>query len=104
MDLDSLSPPNRELLLQALPEGRLVNVLYDDGARVEGGYARERRCFALGERGWLAFIGWEGRPASGARCLSRWALTEEAQALLTPVRARQRRAEADERRAAAPSP
>lgn len=82
MDLDSLSPPNRELLMQALPDGRLVNVLYHDGARMEGGFARERRCFALGERGWLDFVGWEGRPSSGECCLSRWALTHKAQALL----------------------
>ncbi|CAN7237296.1 hypothetical protein LJR225_001012 [Phenylobacterium sp. LjRoot225] len=102
MDLDRLSPPNRELLMQALPDGRLVNVLYDGGARIEGGYARERRCFALGERGWLDFIGWEGRPKAGARCLSRWALTDEAQALLKPARARQRRGEADDRVVVAP--
>jgi len=83
MDLDSLSPLNRDLLMQALPEGGLVNVLYDEGARMEVGFARERRCFALGERGWLDFLGWEGRPASGAvRCLSRWALSLKAQRLL----------------------
>ena len=82
MDLNSLSPPNRALLMQALPDGRLVNVLYDQGARVEDGFARERRCFALGERGWLDFVGWEGQPAAGADCLSRWALTHKAQALL----------------------
>ena len=82
MDLDTLSPPNRELLMQALPDGRLVNVLYHEGARMEGGFARERRCFALGERGWLDFVGWEGQPADGACCLSRWALTNKAQALL----------------------
>ena len=46
------------------------------------GYQRERRCFALGERGWLAFMGWEGRPEA-QDCVSRWALTEAAQALLT---------------------
>ena len=67
MDLDNLSPPNKELLMQALPNGRLVNVLYDEGARLEGGFARDRRCFALGERGWLAFIGWEGRPVGSLR-------------------------------------
>lgn len=83
MNLDSLSPSSRALLMQALPDGRLVNVLYDEGARVEDGFARERRCFALGERGWLDFVGWEGRPAAGARCLSRWALTNRAQAILT---------------------
>jgi hypothetical protein len=82
MNLDSLSPSNRELLMQALPDGRLVNILYDDGARDERGFARERRCFALGERGWLDFIGWEGRPAAGASCRSRWALSLKAQALL----------------------
>ena len=83
MDLDSLSPLNRDLLMQALPEGRLVNVLYREGARLEVGFARERRCFALGERGWLDFVGWEGQPTKGADCLSRWALTHEAQALLS---------------------
>ena len=82
MDLDNLSPSNRELLMQALPDGRLVNVLYHHGARIERGFARERRCFALGERGWLDFVGWEGLPARGAECLSRWALTQEAQVLL----------------------
>lgn len=82
MDLDTLSPLNRELLMQALPDGRLVNVLYNQGARMEGGFARERRCFALGERGWLDFVGWEGKPAGGADCLSRWALTHKAQAAL----------------------
>ena len=82
MDVDSLSPSSRELLMQALPEGRLVNVLYDRGARREDGFARERRCFALGERGWLDFVGWEGRPTRGANCLSRWALTRKAQVLL----------------------
>lgn len=97
MNLDSLSPPNKELLLQALPDGRLVNVLYDGGARLERGYARERRCFALGERGWLDFIGWEGRPATGGRCLSRWALTNEAQALLRTVARRTGRSEPEGR-------
>lgn len=82
MDLDSLSPLNRELLMQALPDGGLENVLYREGARMEGGFARERRCFALGERGWLDFVGWEGRPCNGVDCLSRWALTHKAQALL----------------------
>ena len=82
MDLDSLSPLNRELLMQALPDGRLTNVLYQEGARLEGGFARERRCFALGERGWLDFLGWEGRPAGRADCLSLWALTLKAEALL----------------------
>ena len=43
----------------------------------------ERRCFALGERGWLDFVGWEGRPSTDPHCLSRWALTHEAQALLS---------------------
>ena len=82
MDVDSLSPFNKELLMQALPDGRLVNVLYQAGARVERGFARERRCFALGERGWLDFVGWEGMPKGDADCLSRWVLTHEAQALL----------------------
>jgi hypothetical protein len=82
MNLENLSPPNRELLMQALPHGRLENLLYSEGARVELGFARERRCFALGERGWLEFLGWEGAPQAGARCLSRWALSHKAQALL----------------------
>lgn len=82
MDVDSLSPPNKELLMQAMPNGRLINVLYDQGTRVEAGFARERRCFALGERGWLEFLGWEGKPTPGAHCLSRWGLTRQAQALL----------------------
>jgi hypothetical protein len=85
MDLDSLSPLNKELLMQALPEGRLVNVLYHEGARVERGFDRERRCFALGERGWLDFVGWEGLPKRGAECLSLWALTHKAQTLLSAV-------------------
>ena len=82
MKLDGLTPLNRELLMQALPDGRLENLLYNDGARVEGGFAREKRCFALGERGWLDFLGWEGESSVGSR-VSRWALTHEAQALLS---------------------
>jgi hypothetical protein len=83
MHLDDLTPHNKELLLQALPDGRLINRLYDDeGARVEGGFARERRCFALGERGWLEFLGWEGLPNGGADCKSQWVLTHKAHALL----------------------
>jgi hypothetical protein len=82
MNLDRLSPTNRDLLMQALPNGCLENQLYQNGARVEIGFARERRCFALGERGWLNFLGWEGEPMAGASCLSRWGLTDQAQALL----------------------
>jgi hypothetical protein len=82
MKLEGLSPLNRELLMQALPDGRLENLLYNDGARLEGGFARERRCFALGERGWLDFLGWEGLPQAGTRCLSRWGLSLKAQAIL----------------------
>ncbi|HEV2532910.1 hypothetical protein [Phenylobacterium sp.] len=82
MEVERLSPVNQDLLRQALPQGQLVNVLYRDGSRLDAGFERERRCFALGERGWLSFLGWDGRPADGADCLSRWALTAEAQALL----------------------
>lgn len=82
MELERLSPVSRDLLRQALPGGQLVNVLYRDGTRVETGFERERRCFALGERGWLSFAGWEGEPARGADYLSRWQLTRAAQALL----------------------
>jgi hypothetical protein len=82
MDVERLSPISRDLLQQALPAGQLVNVLYRDGARLEGGFERERRCFALGERGWLSFMGWDGRPAEGLDCLSHWELTDEAQSLL----------------------
>lgn len=82
MDLDTLTPASKALLLQALPGGDLVNVLYQEGARIADGFDRERRCFALGERGWLNFVGWEGAPAQGSHCKSRWALTHEAQALL----------------------
>jgi hypothetical protein len=82
MNLDRLTPLNRALLMQALLDGRLENLLYRDGARVEEGFSRERRCFALGERGWLDFVGWEGAPGDGVRYLSRWALTLKAQALL----------------------
>lgn len=82
MDLAALSPPTRDLLDEALPAGELVNELYRDGQRMEGGFARERRCFALGERGWLAFVGWEGAPATRDDCRSRWALTREALAVL----------------------
>jgi hypothetical protein len=82
MNFETLSPLNRELLMQALPDGRVENLLYEDGARLEGGFARERRCFALGERGWLDFIGWDGVPGAGVRCLSRWALTLKAQSIL----------------------
>ena len=82
MDVESLSPMNRDLLRQAMPAGLLVNVLHQGGARDDLGYQRERRCFALGERGWLDFMGWEGRPHADCDCISRWALTEEALALL----------------------
>lgn len=82
MDVDSLSPTNRALLEQALPAGLVVNVLYRDGARDESGFLRERRCFALGERGWLDFMGWEGRLAAGVECVARWALTDQAQQAL----------------------
>lgn len=82
MNVEDLSPPNRELLREALPAGELVNVLYEGGERVDLGFQRERRCFALGERGWLAFVGWDGRLAQ-ATCRSRWTLTEAAQAVLS---------------------
>ena len=82
MDIERLTPISQDLLRQALPEGELVNVLYRDGSRLETGFARERRCFALGERGWLSFLGWEGEPGDGDECVSRWALTGEAQAAL----------------------
>lgn len=81
MDLSALSPPTRDLLDEALPQGELVNELYRGGQRLEGGFARERRCFALGERGWLSFVGWDGAPAD-RDCRSRWALTREALAAL----------------------
>ena len=77
MDVERLSPVSRDLLEQAR-RGQLVNELYRDGARLDGGFERERRCFALGERGWLRFLGWEGRPHEDADCLSRWALTPDA--------------------------
>ena len=82
MDVERLSPVSRDLLEQALPGGQLVNVLYRDGARVDAGVERERRCFALGERGWLSFLGWEGQPNGAEDCVSKWALTLEAQTLL----------------------
>lgn len=82
MDLETLSPVSKDLLLQALPGGQLVNVLYQGGARLQVGFDRESRCFALGERGWLDFAGWEGAPAGGAEYLSRWTLTEQARQLL----------------------
>jgi hypothetical protein len=83
MDVDTLSPVSRALLLQALPAGQLTNVLYRDGARLADGFDRERRCFALGERGWLDFLGWDGEPLAGVHCRSVWALTREAQELLS---------------------
>jgi hypothetical protein len=83
MNIERLSPVSRDLLRQALPGGQLVNVLYRDGSRVEVGFERERRCFALGERGWLSFLGWDGRPADGPDCISRWELTDRAQSLLS---------------------
>ena len=82
MNVASLSPMSRALLEQARPGGQLVNVLYRDGSRVEVGFERERRCFALGERGWLSFLGWDGRPTEGRDCISRWELTDRAQVLL----------------------
>jgi hypothetical protein len=84
MDVERLSPVSRDLLQQALPEGQLVNVLYRDGSRLDAGFERERRCFALGERGWLSFLGWDGQPAD-ANCRSRWVLTPEAESLLARV-------------------
>jgi hypothetical protein len=83
MNVDSLSPVSRALLMQALPAGQLVNVLYRDGLRMQLGFDRERRCFALGERGWLSFLGWEGAPAAGAECASRWGLTLAAREILS---------------------
>lgn len=88
MDVDSLSPVSRALLLQALPAGQLINVLYRQGARVERGFDNDRRCFALGERGWLSFVGWDGEPASGSECASRWMLTGPALELLSGVQPR----------------
>ncbi|WP_309088699.1 hypothetical protein [Phenylobacterium sp.] len=82
MNVEDLSPPNRDLLTEALPGGQLINVLYEAGERRDDGFQRERRCFALGERGWLAFVGWDGRLAADASCRSRWALTEAAHAVL----------------------
>jgi hypothetical protein len=82
MDVERLSPVSRDLLRQALRGGQVVNVLYRNGSRLEKGFERERRCFALGERGWLSFLGWEGRPGEGADSVSRWELTQAAQALL----------------------
>ena len=82
MNVDNLSPLSRALLMQALPAGQLVNVLYRDGSRVQLGFDRERRCFALGERGWLSFLGWEGAPSGGADYASRWGLTGAARELL----------------------
>ena len=78
MNVDNLSPTSRHLLDEAMPQGELVNVLYRDGQRIDAGFSRERRCFALGERGWLAFVGWEGLPTKARHCRSRWALTAEA--------------------------
>lgn len=85
MDVGSLSPMSRALLEQALPGGELVNVLYRDGARIETGFERERRCFALGERGWLSFQGWEGRPGADADYAARWTLTRQAEEALSPA-------------------
>jgi len=87
VDVEALSPPTRDLLDEALPRGELVNELYRGGKRMEAGFARERRCFALGEHGWLSFVGWEGAPAAHADCCSRWALTREAVEALAAGRA-----------------
>jgi hypothetical protein len=81
MNVERLTPVSRDLLRQALPAGEVVNVLYRNGSRDETGFERERRCFALGERGWLSFLGWDGRPGE-ADSVSRWGLTEAAQDLL----------------------
>jgi hypothetical protein len=80
MNVETLSPPARELLVEAMPHGELTNVLYRGGERLEGGFSRERRCFALGERGWLDFLGFDGAP--GSDCGSRWALTLAARTAL----------------------
>jgi hypothetical protein len=89
MDVERLSPVSRALLTEALPDGQLVNVLYQDGVRIDDGFERDRRCFALGDRGWLSFLGWEGAPHRGVDYVTRWALTGTALELLT---ARERRA------------
>lgn len=78
MDVNSLSQLNRDLLIEAMLAGQVVNALYRNGERLEGGFSRERRCFALGERGWLDFVGWEGAKTAGAELRARWALTAEA--------------------------
>jgi hypothetical protein len=83
VNVENLSPLNRDLLAEALPLGELTNELYRDGRRLDAGFSRERRCFALGERGWLAFIGWDGVPASRRECRSRWALAAEAVSALS---------------------
>lgn len=82
MNVDDLTPPNRALLSEAFPSGELVNVLYEAGERLDDGFRRERRCFALGERGWLAFVGWDGRLAGDPFCRSRWTLTDAAHEVL----------------------
>ena len=82
MDVERLSPHSRDLLREVASAGELVNVLYADGARDDAGFRRESRCFALGERGWLEFLGWEGAPAARNHCKSRWALSHEAQRAL----------------------
>ena len=85
MNVDNLSPPARALLIEALPGGEVVNVLYRDGKRVEQGFTRERRCFALAEHGWLKFLGWDGALAASAHCRARWALTSDAFQLLSDL-------------------
>lgn len=73
MNVENLSPPARALLSEAVRRGELVNVLYACGRRQDEGFSRERRCFALGERGWLDFRGFDGAPSGGDDCCSRWA-------------------------------
>lgn len=85
MDVDDLSPPARALLIEAMPAGVLVNELYRAGERLDVGFSRERRCFALGERGLLDFLGWDGAPGGAPDCRSRWGLTDRAQALLSRI-------------------
>jgi hypothetical protein len=73
-----LTPEERELLEQAGDDSCLVNVLIHDGQRQEDGFARERACQRLAERGLLRFLGWVGAPSRGAVWSSRWSLTDAA--------------------------
>lgn len=83
-----LTPDERELLMQADDDGRLVTTLMSDGKRQEEGFVRERACQLMAERGWLKFQGWIRAPGRGSAWRSCWTLTDIARRALAADEAR----------------